>query len=336
MAGDKKNISEPRSQYVSRYKRFLIIWNLIFIAVVAALAVFVFGPYMSRPELVEHVEVVEKREHVSRSPSRHSSTIGYFISFEFSDGVVRELRVGGGRMRSGREIRGRIVFDTIQVGDTGMLTYIAGASPEDLRLTGAHHFRSFEKDFEHGGYIIESLSMTPMQIAPRAAVFFVSLWIIINFLWILIHERYFPSIEKYPEQTERVEVVNEFNNFIKGFGYASDYQQLRHAGYKIFDTIITFKFPDGSKKGIQIPDDEIYSFLDDPEGYRLFWENLKSKEYNDFGYIPRGVYGSKEYTPSISGTGKLTYKEMDNLEHRFKHESRHWRGRLFVSFERDT
>jgi len=297
-------------------------------AIVVALAVFVFMPYMSRPELAEHVEVVEKREHVSRSEAHHPfPRVGYFISFEFSGGTVRELRVGGGR-----ELRDRKIFDAIQVGDTGTLTYIAGASADDLRLSGSHHFRSFEKDFEHGGYKIESLSLTPMQIAPWAAVLFASLWVVINFLWIFIQERYFPSIKKYPEITERVEVVNEFNNLVK---VGANIRQVTDAGYTIFETVITFKFPDGSTKGLQVPDDEIYSFLDDPEEYRHFLTGLKTYDYEKFGYMPRGVIGDKKYTPSVSGTGILTYKEIDNIEHRFKRESRRWRGRLFVSFEKD-
>ena len=73
------------------------------------------------------------------------------------------------------------------------------------------------------------------------------------------------------------------------------------------DYIVEFKFPDDSVK-------ELSTYV----------KGLTSTEWQE-------LYNSI----SVGDTGILTYSEIENIEGRFKNERSRWRGRQFISFEKD-
>jgi len=99
------------------------------------------APYtlIFKSEQYAQVEVVGKR--VRPTSVRHGKD-SYIVAFKFPDGSVKELEVGIGR---------RKVYDSIQEGDTGMLTYKERENieekikNEELQFDG-RRFISFKRD----------------------------------------------------------------------------------------------------------------------------------------------------------------------------------------------
>jgi len=99
-----------------------------------------------------------------------------------------------------------------------------------------------------------------------------------------------------PQQSEQVEVV--------GKRYVSDGSIDGSIDYYI----VAFKFSDNSVKEFEVG-----------SGGFLALNN------------PRGVYDSVKE----GDTGTLTYREIENIEEKYKKEELHYAGREFIGFEKD-
>ena len=108
----------------------------------------------SSPEQAEQVEVVEKRINKtyigsSRGIGESKTAYTFYISFKFSDGSVKEFEVGRDSIGRGiiREPYNK-VYDSLNEGDTGILTYKELKNAENRYYTPSSYrlFISFEKD----------------------------------------------------------------------------------------------------------------------------------------------------------------------------------------------
>jgi len=98
--------------------------------------------------------------------------------------------------------------------------------------------------------------------------------------------------------------------------------------------IVTFKFPDNSEKEFQIPGCAYPSAENSSEDFRP--ENLPSSLLNWDTQRFRGKFYVPEGVLLEGDKGWLTYREIRNIDRRIKNESKRWKGRLFVSFEKDS
>ena len=121
-----------------------IVFMVIVVLVYMSLWYITKAPILNSPEQHEQAEVIAKRivKEISGDGDYFINT--YIVAFKFSDGLVKELRVGDGRS-------GRKIYDSINEGDTGILTYKEREDieekykNEDQRWEGMR-FISFEKD----------------------------------------------------------------------------------------------------------------------------------------------------------------------------------------------
>jgi hypothetical protein len=128
--------------------------NIFFLAIFAIMAIavalvfrYTIAPFIGRPTQVEQAEVVEKRifqKLISPEGIEAEKYNDYIVAFKFSDGSVKELSVGKGNAHSGT---GRNVYDSINEGDIGILTYkeIKAITGDSIGWPG-RRFISFEKD----------------------------------------------------------------------------------------------------------------------------------------------------------------------------------------------
>lgn len=115
----------------------------------------------SKPEQTAHVEVVEKRidrsvhyGRGSRAYSGNSTLFIYCISFRFSDGTVKELKVDQFYFFSiHKEAPYSSVYAGMNEGDTGLLTYkeLEPTETKNWEDLSKRQFIRFEQDAEYGG-----------------------------------------------------------------------------------------------------------------------------------------------------------------------------------------
>jgi len=306
---------------MSKYKLSLIVSNILIVAVATPIIMFVFVPFINRPELIEQVDIIATEERASSSGS--NAVVNFIVTFELSDGSEMVLRVSRGARGRGRE-----VFDAMRVGDSGRLTYIERENFIERFPLDNRRFISFERGVEHGFYIIESVERPPESEFFMLMILVVAILLVVNVGTVVLHRRFFPSVKKSTEITENVEVVDR-----KLFMVTVEIQQVR---YNVYEFIIIFRFSDGSERYFEVPEDIYYLILGDVEKYRAHMENVNDKiieSYKAGQMYPRGFYYEEGNALTLSGAGKLTYKEIENIERKFKDESKQWKGRLFVSFE---
>jgi len=102
---------------------------------------------LTSPRQQEQVEVIEKRTYVrtTRAPeSGGSRNRHFFITFQFTDGSEKEFLVGTNRLGLRSDNVNHSVYDDIQVGDTGILTF---RERRDNERSIGRRFISFENDF---------------------------------------------------------------------------------------------------------------------------------------------------------------------------------------------
>ena len=128
--------------------------------------------------------------------------------------------------------------------------------------------------------------------------FIIGMWIVFGALIILAIIGWIVDgkVVYKPEQREQVEVVEKR---IISESAGEDYT---------YHYIVAFKFPDNSVKEIEVG-----------RGGNFALNN------------PTGVYDSV----GKGDTGILTYKEIENIEEKYKKEDRRYKGRLFISFWKD-
>jgi len=136
-----------------------IIGIVVSIILIIACVLFIWfrnvAPILNSPEQQEQAEIIEKRIVEERSGDGDGFTYHYIVAFEFSNGTVKELRVGVERSGHKR-------YDALNEGDTGILTYKERTDIEEkyknenIRFEG-RRFISFEKDIEYGGTKVEEL-----------------------------------------------------------------------------------------------------------------------------------------------------------------------------------
>ena len=115
--------------------------------------------FLNLPEQSAHVQVVDQRyarERVGTGSSGGIST-HFFVTFEFSDGSLKELFVGASN-------NGRRIYESFNIGESGILVYreVAGATGVRENFWPAdaiRQFISFEKDEVYGGLLIEDRSL---------------------------------------------------------------------------------------------------------------------------------------------------------------------------------
>ena len=137
----------------------------------------------------------------------------------------------------------------------------------------------------------------------KLIISFVVLFLLISCVVFQISEAMVKSrnFTNSPEQFEHVEVVRK--RIIK----------RRSGGYKItpetyYTYIVAFKFFDGSIKEFKV--------------------SFSSQSPEDGG--------GKIYCSIYEGEkGIITYKEIKNIEKKYKKEENHWEGRQFINFEKD-
>ena len=108
------------------------------------------------PEQSAQVEVVSKRV-IKERRRRFTTRYTYIVTFEFSDGSAKEVEVDRNSTR-GNPITElyNFIYDTIDEGDTGILTYkeienIEVYFENENLCRGGRKFISFEKDQKYGG-----------------------------------------------------------------------------------------------------------------------------------------------------------------------------------------
>lgn len=127
--------------------------------------------------------------------------------------------------------------------------------------------------------------------------------VIVGVIWIIKS----PSVQlkNRPEQTEQVEVIGK------------RIREHRTGGSKfspsttIYYYLITFKLSDGSEKEIFV--------------------GRNSQRQSGERKVSCPTYDAIHE----GDTGILTFKEIDNMEERYKDENVRWMGRTFLSFEKD-
>ena len=121
---------------------------------------------------------------------------------------------------------------------------------------------------------------------------------------IFLTSRYERELKSNPEQSAQVQVLEKriFRHFSSG------HRSTRTS----YTYIVAFKFSDDSIKEFEV-DFKSVSGISKTELY--------SFRYNSF---------------YEGDTGMLTYKEIENIEENFKNPEMEYRGRHFISFEKDS
>jgi len=226
------------------------------------------------PAQTEWVEVVDKR--IVGPKSKHPK---YYVTFEFSDGSLREFAAGRPKKSQ--------YYKAINIGDTGRLSY-----KETDRNT---RFEMFEKDSKYGGVIIEPYRQDDIDEKSRARLACIVVVPVFALLFRLIAKM--SLVEKSPEQCEKVQVVKK--------------QTWENSNDKYITFYVTFKFPDNTEK-------EIRTGMD---------VKLKGDWVGNCGNIFDSM--------NEGDTGRLTYKESEEVLERIKNPNNHFRAREFVKFEKD-
>jgi len=164
--------------------------------------------------------------------------------------------------------------------------------------------------------IIITLILIPLQLA-----------------FILQHKRRFPSLKKYPEVVAHVEVVDNAVFVVP--------KELNSVRYDFYAFSAFFRFPDGSEKHFEVPEELYYLLLGNYEKYSNHMQNINkkinaSKRWYKRNKFQKGFYCEEGESISLSGAGKLTYKEVKNIERRYGNDVDRCAGRLFVNFEPDV
>lgn len=144
------------------FKRILIICTAFIAVVLTCTAILILNSSQvrldSQPEQQAKVEVVGKRidRHTTSGGggSGISTIFSYRISFQFSDGTVKEFeadRFGLSGVR--KEAPTSSVYDGLNEGDTGLLTYkeLGPAEIERWGELAGRKFVRFKQDTEYGG-----------------------------------------------------------------------------------------------------------------------------------------------------------------------------------------
>ena len=108
----------------------IVFLSFLTICILVILFIIVRGIVLrSQPVQTAHVQVLDK--YYSKHKTRNGYSSQCSITFIFPDGNVRKIHVE------------KSVYDTLQIGDTGMLSYKA-LCPDSI--LGSTQFISFEKD----------------------------------------------------------------------------------------------------------------------------------------------------------------------------------------------
>lgn len=104
------------------------------------------------PERSASAEVVNKRVSRYFSPGHRSTRTSYtyYVTFEFPDGLVKEIKVDFISLSGRSKIEPySSIYDSLIEGNTGILTY------KEIEDYDVRSFISFEKDPEYGGTKVE-------------------------------------------------------------------------------------------------------------------------------------------------------------------------------------
>jgi len=157
-------------------------------------------------------------------------------------------------------------------------------------------------------------------IEPYEKMVMISLLVFVLILYIVLliviyKTNIYTQVKNRPEQHEQVKAIRK-REIRESYGGGN------RPPHNIYTTavasIVVFKFADGSVKEFAVGKTKGYESIRRPTG-ELIKEN-RNKVYDS---IKRG------------DTGVLTYKERENIEEKIKEEGKRYKGRLFISFEKD-
>jgi len=204
--------------------------------------------------------------------------------------------------------------------------------------------------FFGGGFITTIISMT-FEMPEVALIGILAFFLLIG--WLHAIRAYPTSFNRYPELVEHVEVDYYVMGWGDGLGDFRKQPKLvesvkmdldaldwGHSDFqpRVYPFIIPLKFPDGSEKWFEVPEDFFYSLLvGDSKKHCHVMKNLNENKMAKARNYPKFFhYTGRDLIPLLKGSGKLTYKEIKNFEKRrylfFNHR---YYGKLFINFEKD-
>jgi len=161
---------------------------------------------------------------------------------------------------------------------------------------GNRRFESFEKDPDYGGIKIEPYRRDDInEIIYSVIIGVVSVPVFVFVLRMISDKN---TVNKSPERCAQVQVVNKRMRECSG------------EDSNTYHYYASFKFPDNSEKEFEIGIDY-----------------TNKGKWRTFGNIYDCMHKGD--------TGRLTYKESEEIVRKIKNANRHWFGRSFIRFEKD-
>ena len=164
--------------------------------------------------------------------------------------------------------------------------------------------------------LIATDEMTDVERTVSAIIFVIVIVLYIALLFAIYKTNIHTILKSSPEKHEQVKVIGK--RLKRDVTHAKGYVYT-----VIVDCIVSFKFADGSVKELTVGEGD---------GYESIYKRGEPVESE----FVKGICNEIWESIQEGNTGILTYKERENIKEKIPKKENHYKGRLFISFVKDS